>query len=105
VSQKVQTVGQTIYFAGKAIGCALHFIFKVEAVNPERHQLGLHAFFLLDLQMKPHISCTSIDAIPVASTMAEISSSSLVGLVSRNIWRENNRCQHRRFLAAPQVCR
>src|SRR5690349_2253910 len=47
------TVGQTIYFAGKAFGRTLrflHFIFKVEEVNPERHQLGLHVFFPLGLQ-------------------------------------------------------
>jgi len=56
------TVGQTIYFAGKAFGRTLHFIFKVEEVNPERHQLGLHASFPLGLQMKPHISCTPIEA-------------------------------------------
>ena len=56
------TVGQTIYFAGKTFGRTLHFIFKVEEVNPERRQLGLHAFFPLGLQMKPHISCTPIDA-------------------------------------------
>ena len=56
------TVGQTIYFAGKAFGRTLHFTFRVEEVNPERHQLGLHAFFPLGLQMKPHISCTPIGA-------------------------------------------
>ena len=56
------TVGQTIYFAGKAFGRTWHFIFKVEEINPERHQLGLHAFFPLGLQMKPHISCTPIEA-------------------------------------------
>ena len=56
------TVGQTIYFSGKAFGRTLHFTFKVEEVNPERYQFGLHAFFPLGLQMKPHISCTPIDA-------------------------------------------
>ena len=56
------TVGQTITFGGKVFGRTLHFIFKVEEVNPERHQLGLHAFFPLGLQMKPHISCTPIEA-------------------------------------------
>ena len=56
------TVGQTISFAGKVLGRTLHFIFKVEEVNPERYQLGLYAFFPLGLQMKPHISCTPIDA-------------------------------------------
>jgi hypothetical protein len=29
---------------------------------------------------------------------------SLVGSVPRNIWREDYRCQRRRFLAAPQAC-
>ena len=58
------TVGQTITFTGKALGRTWHFIFKVEEVDPERHLLGLHAFFPfpLGLQMKPHIACTPIDA-------------------------------------------
>ncbi len=55
-------VGQTIHFAGKALGRTMRFSFKVEELNPERHQLGLHAFFPLGLQEKPHISCTPIDA-------------------------------------------
>ncbi len=38
------TAGQTITFAGKAFGRTLRFIFKVEEVNPESHQLGLHVF-------------------------------------------------------------
>ena len=56
------TVGQTISFGGRALGRTWHFIFKVEEVNPERHQLGLHAFFPLGLQMKPHISCAPTSA-------------------------------------------
>ena len=58
------TAGQTIYFGGKALGRTWHFIFKVEEVNPERHQLGLHAFFPFpfSFQMKPHIACYPIDA-------------------------------------------
>jgi hypothetical protein len=60
--QGLATVGQTITFAGKALGRTWHFIFKVEKINPARHQLGLHAFFPLGLQMKPHISCTPLDA-------------------------------------------
>jgi hypothetical protein len=57
------TVGQTISFTGKALARALHFTFKVEQVDPERHQLGLHAFFpLLGLQERAHISCTPTDA-------------------------------------------
>ena len=56
------TAGQTIYFSGKALGRTLRFTFKVEEVNPERHQLGFHAFFPLGLQEKPHIVCSPIDA-------------------------------------------
>jgi hypothetical protein len=56
------TVGQTISFAGKVLGRTLHFTFKVEEVNPEKHQIGLHAFFPLGLQMKPHISCAPLNA-------------------------------------------
>ncbi|MBV9601188.1 MAG: SRPBCC family protein [Chloroflexi bacterium] len=56
------TAGQRISFAGKAFGRTWHFVFQVEAVNPETHQLGLHAFFPLGLQEKAHISCAPIDA-------------------------------------------
>jgi hypothetical protein len=56
------TVGQTIYFAGKVLGRTLNFSFKVEEVNPERYQLGLHGFLPLGLQGKLRISCTPIDA-------------------------------------------
>jgi hypothetical protein len=58
------SIGQTINFGGKALGRTWHFIFKVEEVNPERHQLGLHAFFPFpfSFQMKPHIACYPIDA-------------------------------------------
>ena len=51
-------VGQTITFTGMG----LHFTFKVEELNPESHQLGLHVVFPLGLQEKPHIACTPIDA-------------------------------------------
>ncbi len=56
------SVGQTIYFAGKVFGRTLRFTFKIEQVNPERRQLGLHAFFPLGLQEKPLIACSPIDA-------------------------------------------
>ena len=56
------TVGQTIYFGGKAFGRTLHFVFKVEEVDPEKHQLDLHVFFPFGLQEKPHIACYPIDA-------------------------------------------
>jgi len=56
------TIGQTIYFGGKVFGRTLHFIFKVEEVNPERHQLGLHATFPLGIQLDENLSITPIDA-------------------------------------------
>ena len=56
------SVGQTITFGGKVLGRTLHFIFKVEEVNPESHEIGLHAFFPLGLQEKAHIACSPIDA-------------------------------------------
>lgn len=56
------TAGQTISFTGKALGRTWHFLFKVEAVNHERHQLDLHVFFPFGLQEKPHIACTPIGA-------------------------------------------
>ena len=56
------TPGQTVSLAGKALGCTLHFLFKVEEVDAERHQLGLHAFFPFGLQEKAHIACSPIDA-------------------------------------------
>ena len=55
-------VGQTISFTGKALGRTWHFIFKVEELNPERHQLDLLVYFPFGLQEKPHIACFPIDA-------------------------------------------
>jgi hypothetical protein len=55
-------VGQTIHFTSKALGIRWPVIFKVEKVNSEKHQLGLHAQMPLGLQMRPHVSCTPIDA-------------------------------------------
>lgn len=54
--------GQSITFGGKFLGRTLRFSFKIEAIDPLRHQLDLHAFFPLGLQEKPHISCFPIDA-------------------------------------------
>jgi hypothetical protein len=56
------STGQTVYFAGKAFGRTLRFTFKVEEVDPVRHQLGLRAFFPMGLQEKPLIACSPIDA-------------------------------------------
>ena len=56
------TVGQTIYFAGKALDRTRRFSFKVEELNPERYQLGLLSIFPFGLVMKPHVSCTPINA-------------------------------------------
>ena len=54
--------GQRITFVGKAFARTWHFVFQVEAVNPETYQLGLDAFFPLGLQEKAHITCAPIDA-------------------------------------------
>jgi len=56
------SVGQTITLGPRAFGRILHFIFKVKAVNPERHELDGHVFFPLGLQERAHIACTPIDA-------------------------------------------
>ena len=56
------SIGQTINFGGKALHRTWHFIFKVEAINPERHRIDLHVFFPFGLQEKPHIACYPIDA-------------------------------------------
>ena len=55
-------VGQTIHFTSKELGIKWPIVFKVEKVNAEKHQLGLYAVFPLGLSMRPHISCTAIDA-------------------------------------------
>jgi hypothetical protein len=57
------STGQTITFGGRPFGRMLQFMFKVEAVNHERHCLELHAYFPLGLQEKARIVCTPIDAI------------------------------------------
>jgi hypothetical protein len=56
------TVGQPITFGGKVLGRTLRFRFQVEAVDPERHQLGVHAFFPWGLQERAHITCAPLDA-------------------------------------------
>ncbi|MGB8648453.1 MAG: SRPBCC family protein [Anaerolineae bacterium] len=56
------TVGQTVYFTGQVLGRNLHFSFKVEELNPERHQIGVHAFFPFGLQEKSLVTCSPIDA-------------------------------------------
>jgi hypothetical protein len=56
------TAGQTITLGPRAIGRILHFTFKVEAVNHDKHQIDAHAFFPFGLQEKAHITCTPIDA-------------------------------------------
>lgn len=56
------TVGQTIYLASKKLGRAWRFVFTVEVVDAEHHQLGLYAVFPFGLRMRPHISCAAIDA-------------------------------------------
>lgn len=56
-------VGQTVYFTGKAFGRTARFHFKVEALEPEKRQIGLHAFFPFGIQEKTHVTCAPIDAV------------------------------------------
>ncbi len=56
------TAGQTIYFGGKAVGRDWHFTFRVEDIDPDKHQLGLYVTFPFGLGERPHITCTPIDA-------------------------------------------
>ncbi len=56
------SAGQTVTFGGKVLGRTLRFTFKIEEVDAARHRLGLHVFFPLGLQEKPHIACDPIDA-------------------------------------------
>ena len=56
------SVGQTIYFAGNGFSRNLHFSFKVEEVNLESYQLGMHVFFPYGLQETTSISVYPIDA-------------------------------------------
>ena len=54
-------VGQTIDFTGRAVGRTWRFTFRVDALDPERHQIDLLVRFPFGLQEKPHIACTPID--------------------------------------------
>src|SRR5216110_2479843 len=99
------TVGQTISFAGKVFVSTLHFTFKVEEVHPARHPrpacffpagLANETTHLLHSHRRDHLSRPIWLRLHLPPR--------LVGLVPRHIWRETIRCQHRRFLAAPQAC-
>src|SRR6185312_12929717 len=54
-------VGQTVYFTGKAFGRTARFHFKVEQLDPERLQFGVHAFFPFGIQEKTHVTCAPLD--------------------------------------------
>jgi hypothetical protein len=56
-------VGQTVSFTSKALGRSWPLLFTIEKVDTEKHQLGLDAVFPLGLRMRPHISCTRVDAV------------------------------------------
>ncbi len=55
-------VGQTVYFTGKAFGRTARFHFKVEAPEPEKRQIGLHACLPFRTQEKSHVTCAPTDA-------------------------------------------
>lgn len=56
-------VGQIITVTAPALGRKWHTLFKVEKVDAEKHQLGMHVTFPLGMQLQEHVSCTAIDAI------------------------------------------
>ena len=76
------TVGQTIYFAGNSFSRNLHFSFKVEEVNLESYQLGMHVFFPYGLHVTPPSPHIPSMRPPGASNMPETSSSHQDGEVS-----------------------
>src|SRR5213594_2010374 len=48
--------------AGPAVGRRWPAFFKVEKVDPEKHQLCMHVNFPFGMQLQEHVSCTAIDA-------------------------------------------
>jgi hypothetical protein len=54
--------GQVIHFTSRALGRTWPFVFTVQKVNAEKHQLDLSAIFPLGIRMQPHISCTPLSA-------------------------------------------
>ena len=62
-SEGPAVVGQIITVTAPALGRKWHALFKVEKVDAEKHQLGMHVTFPLGMQLREHVSCTSIDAI------------------------------------------
>ncbi|MBV9171026.1 MAG: hypothetical protein JOZ81_13180 [Chloroflexi bacterium] len=54
--------GQIVYFAGKALGRTWRFTFRVEAVDAQKLQIGLHVLFPFGLQQKTHVACAAINA-------------------------------------------
>jgi len=55
-------VGQAITVTAPAFGRRWPAFFKVEKVDPEKHQLGMHVNFPFGMQLQEHVSCTAIDA-------------------------------------------
>jgi uncharacterized protein YndB with AHSA1/START domain len=56
------TPGQMIYLTTKAFGRSWHIVFRVEMVDPDRHQVQTHVTFPLGMTLQERISCTPIDA-------------------------------------------
>lgn len=63
VPEGLASVGQVVHFTSKAWGIKWPVVFTIEKVDAKKHQLGLYAVFPLGLKMRPHISCTPIDAV------------------------------------------
>ncbi|MBA2394411.1 MAG: hypothetical protein H0V70_16910 [Ktedonobacteraceae bacterium] len=55
-------VGQIFQITSKAFRRNWHSSFRIEKVNPERHQLDMHVDFPFGMQLQEHLSCMPIDA-------------------------------------------
>ena len=54
--------GQTILVMANGPGPTWQVAFRVEAVNPAAHQLGMHVTLPLGMSMHEHVSCIPLDA-------------------------------------------
>ena len=56
------TPGQMIYLTSKAFGRTWPVVFKIEMVDPDKHQVQEHVTLPLGMTLQQRIACTPIDA-------------------------------------------
>jgi hypothetical protein len=54
--------GQTIVVAASGFGLRWHVAFRVEAVDPATHQVGMQVALPLGMQLQEHVSCAPLDS-------------------------------------------